>query len=120
MARYVAEMWTEHAVLAQEYEDIAQMTVRFLEKEFQQWARLYQPDRSWSDNAGPPRGSELYYTCFIGLVAPAQDIISKGADVNAQGGYFGNALQAASSRGHQEIVKLLLDQGADVNIPNGV
>ncbi|KAK4221382.1 hypothetical protein QBC38DRAFT_377240, partial [Podospora fimiseda] len=30
-----------------------------------------------------------------------------------------NALQAASSGGHQEIVKLLLDKGADVNAQGG-
>ncbi|KAE9567466.1 hypothetical protein CGMCC3_g16399 [Colletotrichum fructicola] len=39
--------------------------------------------------------------------------------VNAQGGEYGNALQAASYRGHQEIVKLLLNQGADVNAQGG-
>ncbi|KAJ5391857.1 Pfs NACHT and ankyrin domain protein [Penicillium cosmopolitanum] len=82
---------TEHAVLAQEYEDIAQIT-----------------------------GSELYYTYFIRLIAPAQDIISKGADVNTQGGYFSNALQAASSRGYQEIIKLLLNQGADINTQSDI
>ncbi|KAK4220779.1 hypothetical protein QBC38DRAFT_493467 [Podospora fimiseda] len=42
-------------------------------------------------------------------------MLDKGADVNAQGGGYGNALQAASSGGHQEIVKLLLDKGADVS-----
>ncbi|KAK4119594.1 hypothetical protein N657DRAFT_537577, partial [Parathielavia appendiculata] len=34
-------------------------------------------------------------------------------------GYYGNALQAASARGHQEIVKLLLDKGAEVNKQGG-
>jgi ankyrin repeat protein len=38
-----------------------------------------------------------------------------GADVNAQGGEYGNALQAASSSGNQEIVELLIEMGADVN-----
>ncbi|KAH2822253.1 hypothetical protein KXW76_007821, partial [Aspergillus fumigatus] len=74
------------------------MTVKFLEKEatFQRWARLYQADVSWKGYPGPPRGSRLYYACFDGLVAPARELIGKGVDVNAQGGLYGNALQAAS------------------------
>ena len=46
-------------------------------------------------------------------------LLDKGADVNAQGGRFGNALQAASSRGHQQVVKLLLDKGAAVIASSG-
>jgi ankyrin repeat protein len=50
-------------------------------------------------------------------------LLDKGADVNAQGGYYGNALQAASSGGyktpssggHKAVVKLLLDKGAHSN-----
>ena len=34
-------------------------------------------------------------------------LLEKGADVNAQGGYFGNSLQAASYRGQEAMVKLL-------------
>ncbi|KAH2797205.1 hypothetical protein KXV23_004681, partial [Aspergillus fumigatus] len=118
MARYAAKIWTRHAALAQGIEDIVQMTVKFLEKEatFQRWARLYQADVSWKGYPGPPRGSRLYYACFDGLVAPARELIGKGVDVNAQGGLYGNALQAASYKGYQEIVKLLLDKGADVNV----
>jgi hypothetical protein len=121
LARYAAETWTGHAVLAQASEDIVRATVTFLQKEttFQRWARLYQADRSWASNPGPPRGSRLYYACIDGLVVPARELIRKGADVNAQGGQYGNALQAVSSAGHQEIVKLLLDQGADVNAQGG-
>jgi len=32
-----------------------------------------------------------------------QILLDKGAEVNAQGGYFGNALQAASCRGHDQM-----------------
>jgi ankyrin repeat protein len=32
---------------------------------------------------------------------------------------YGNALQAASSGGHEAIVKLLLEKGADVNAQGG-
>ncbi|KAL5356421.1 hypothetical protein BJX96DRAFT_171598 [Aspergillus floccosus] len=38
-------------------------------------------------------------------------LIEKGADVNARGGFYGNALQAASDAGHQEIVQLLVEKG---------
>jgi hypothetical protein len=121
MASYAAEVWAGHAALAQASEDTVRATVRFLEEEatFQRWARLYQPDRPWSDDPGPPQGSRIYYACLVGLVAPARDLIGKGADVNAQGGYFGNALYAASWEGHQETVQLLLDKGADVNAQGG-
>jgi ankyrin repeat protein len=35
-------------------------------------------------------------------------LLENKADVNAQGGQYGNALQAASYHGHEAIVKLLL------------
>ena len=43
-------------------------------------------------------------------------LLDKGADVNAQGGEYGNALHAASVAGHEAIVKLLLNKGANVNV----
>ena len=39
--------------------------------------------------------------------------------MNAQGGRYDRALQAAASRGHIEIARLLLDKGADVNTQGG-
>ena len=46
-------------------------------------------------------------------------LLAKGADVNAQGGRYGTALQAALYRGHEEVVELLLAKGADVNAQGG-
>jgi len=42
-------------------------------------------------------------------------LLDKGADVNAQGGYWGNALSAASFRSQKQVVKLLLNKGAIIN-----
>ncbi|TLD13631.1 uncharacterized protein PgNI_02750 [Pyricularia grisea] len=41
-----------------------------------------------------------------------QILIDSGADVNAQGGEYGNHLQASSYKGCKEIVKILVDNGA--------
>jgi ankyrin repeat protein len=42
-------------------------------------------------------------------------LLEKGADVNAQGGIYGNALHAAAGNGKRAVVKLLLNEGADVD-----
>jgi ankyrin repeat protein len=48
-------------------------------------------------------------------------LLENGADVNAQGWRYGNALQAAAAaRGNTEVVKVLLENGADVNAQGGL
>ena len=42
-------------------------------------------------------------------------LLIAGADVNAQGGIYGNALHAASEKGYKQIAKILLDVGANIN-----
>ncbi|KAF9775190.1 hypothetical protein IL306_006728 [Fusarium sp. DS 682] len=117
MARYAAESWMEYAVSAETSKDIDRTTVGFLRDKttFQRWCRLYQADRWWDPKPGPPRASSLYYACLGELSLAARDLATEGADVNAQGGEYGNALQAASHYGFLEVVQLLLDEGADVN-----
>ncbi|KIK53779.1 hypothetical protein GYMLUDRAFT_178406, partial [Collybiopsis luxurians FD-317 M1] len=46
-------------------------------------------------------------------------LLQAGADVNAQGGFYGTALQAAAYEGKIGIVKCLLQAGADVNTQGG-
>jgi ankyrin repeat protein len=48
-----------------------------------------------------------------------QLFLDKGADINTQGGLYGNALQAAACRGNENMVQLLLDKGADINAQGG-
>ncbi len=54
-----------------------------------------------------------------GQQAITELLIANGANVNAEGGQYGNALQAASYQGHQAIAELLIAMGADVNAQGG-
>ncbi|KAL5114259.1 hypothetical protein ACEQ8H_007868 [Pleosporales sp. CAS-2024a] len=54
-----------------------------------------------------------------GASKEARLLLDAGANVNAQGGYYSNALQAALTYGYKDIVELLLDRGAHVNAQGG-
>ncbi|QBZ58394.1 hypothetical protein PoMZ_03346 [Pyricularia oryzae] len=42
-----------------------------------------------------------------------EKVLNDGADVNIQGGKYGNAFQAVLFKGHKKIVQILVDKGAD-------
>src|SRR6266550_3071373 len=68
---------------------------------------------SWTYSALLGIASEKGYIGIVRL------LLDKGANVNAQSGHLGNALQAVSCRGCADIAELLLDKGADVNTQGG-
>jgi len=37
-------------------------------------------------------------------------LLDRGADINAQGWFYGSALQAASAGGHEKVVQMLRDK----------
>ncbi|CAN9191527.1 unnamed protein product [Alternaria alternata] len=71
------------------------------------------------DSKDSKRRTPLYVAAEKGASVLSRMLLDKGADVNAQGGHYGNALQAASAGGHEAMVMLLLDKGADVNAQGG-
>jgi ankyrin repeat protein len=127
LARYAAEHWTRHARAAtQDAERVNQLSIRLFHSErdvYINWIRLSNPDmpERGSDMTQSTRNvaSPLYYASLEGLVKPVARLLEKGG-VNAQGGRYGNALQAASYRGNEAIVRLLLEKGANVNAQGGV
>ncbi|KAH5034899.1 hypothetical protein HBI75_092960 [Parastagonospora nodorum] len=79
-----------------------------------------EEDETCAVNATDSNGEgSLMYAVKHGHYAMAELLLEKGADINAQGGRFGNALQAASFGGHEAVVRLLLDKSADVNAQGG-
>ena len=69
------------------------------------------------DNTGPVKGGAtlLSTAAQLGYTEVVQVLISKGANVNAQGGHYANALRAALQKGHETVVELLLDKVANGN-----
>ena len=65
---------------------------------------------------GGTYGTALKAACAQGNLSTVAYLICSGADVNIQAGEYGSAIFAAiaSGDGHLEMVKLLLDRGADI------
>ncbi len=112
----------------------------FQQKElFMTWVTLHRVDGEIVyDKASSKVPSPVYYASFLGLDQVLHElldtklqegtsidsllctwVINVSIEINAQGGQFGNALQAASCGGHEKMVQLLLDKGADVNAQGG-
>jgi ankyrin repeat protein len=85
------------------------------------WLSVHCPDEPLR---GPFRdirllGSDLYYASLLGLPLVVDGLLKSRTDVNAEGGRYGNALQAASYGGHLRVMRQLLDNGADANALGG-
>lgn len=116
---YAARYWPFHlkAIAPDARERLeCSLVFRLFKGEMPNWLSVYNPDGT-SPNTFP---SPLYYSAPLGLTNVAKLLLDEGADVNAQGGHFGNALQAASQTGHRAVVQLLLGKGADVNAQRGL
>ncbi|KAL6690798.1 hypothetical protein J3F84DRAFT_404179 [Trichoderma pleuroticola] len=60
-----------------------------------------------------PYGTPLQHACFSGERDKVRIVLSAGADIHAESGQFGDAIQTASMHGNGEIVTDLLDKGAN-------
>jgi ankyrin repeat protein len=80
--------------------------------------RLVDEDCAIDEKDGSSK-TPLHHACLNAGLHIVKLLLKKGADVNAQGGYYGNAFYAASYRGNEAIVKLLVEKGADVNAQGG-
>ena len=127
LARYSAEFWTTHVQGAHKAEILNQLIMALFSTgngAYLNWIRIFDPDqpRQSPDITKQLKNvpTPLYYASLLGLAEIVSLLILKaGADVNAPGGCYGNALQAASLKGHEKVVALLLDKGADVNAQGG-
>ena len=119
LAEYAAKHWVDHA----RFENVAfhvqeRMELLFDPEEpyFANWLRIYDMD----EPLGTPhliRPAPLYYAALCGLPSLAERLIVKRPmDVNARGGHYVTAIQAALYKRHLSIVRVLMEHGVDVNL----
>ncbi|KAJ5632891.1 hypothetical protein N7490_009230 [Penicillium lividum] len=116
--RCSARLWIDHAIATEREKVVEQSIMEFFlpqSQAFRVWLKLFD-QRLFEDSKLNP----LCYASLVGLQHTARLLLDAGADVNAQGGDYGNALQSASYKGHIEIVQLLLDANADINAQGGL
>ncbi|KXH45551.1 pfs domain-containing protein [Colletotrichum salicis] len=123
LAQYSARYWMDHAIR------IETAMARKLIKEFclhkdspKVCYGLYNADRPWEEE--PERFKKektpvLYHIAHGGILYAVEELLKNGADIHAQGGEYGNALQAASFNGNKEVIQILLDKGADIHAQGG-
>ena len=66
--------------------------------------------------AAPPPAEELFDAARRGDRARVAQLLDAGVDVNARARYDATALFFAADKGHLEVVRLLVERGADVNL----
>ena len=97
LARYTAKYWCLHFRSTKASDQAIKLVMQLLQGDaFQNWIRLCDPDSLWQ-GANMKRSVRdfaplLYYASKEGLLRPVSLLIEKGADVNAQGGDYGDAL----------------------------
>ncbi|KAI1379582.1 ankyrin repeat-containing domain protein [Hypoxylon crocopeplum] len=122
LALYAAKSWYSH------YRDGDQS----LHHVTDQAIRLFRGTRgefeNWKPHGQVP--SRVYYSSLFGLDSVIPELLTQGPPtgvlheqisdlVNAKGGTYGYALQAASVGGHNKTVQLLLEKGAEINAQGG-
>jgi ankyrin repeat protein len=127
LARYAAEFWSNHfRKIVEKVEGPCQLAMDLMSVKnpaYLTWVQLYNPDGPWMeldlkkglDSVAAP----LYYAALLDLSTIARMLLNEGAEVNKQGGRYGNALHAASFKGHKHIVQTLIKAGAEVDAQNG-
>lgn len=126
LAQYCARYWTDFARIVEGFDRHVQQGIGFFyqdNKAYTSCYKLFNPDQPWDEVPSKSTSSliakSLYHASLSGLTASVQSLRATSQDLNAQGGRYGNALQAASYRGHDKIVQILLDKGANINAQGG-
>jgi len=137
LALYAAKTWHEHFRDGGKNTHARHQALRLFRSsrgEFENWVTIWNVDAYDGRKPSGKVPSPVYYASLLGLDLVLSKLLCEKPSgsafsalslpeisdlVNAQGGYYGNALQAASRNGHEKVVEQLLDKGTDVNAQGG-
>ncbi|KAF9480554.1 hypothetical protein BDN70DRAFT_856548, partial [Pholiota conissans] len=129
LGMYAAEFWISHAHSSNVNKSDASLIWSLAKNLFTtkgnvliNWVRVCDLDKPYvAQNLDRTMiAAPLYYASLAGLPPIVRYLLdSEAVDVNAEGGDYYTALQAASFEGRHEIVELLLERGAEVNLQGG-
>ena len=127
LALYAGQHWTTHA----QFETVSSRIKGGMERLFDAdqahfaiWLWLYDDEavllKSLSSMCPEkPRAVPLYYAAKFGFRDLAEHLIAENPDhINARGGSKETPMHVAAGAGHINILSLLLDHGADVDVRN--
>jgi hypothetical protein len=126
LAFYAAQHWVDHARIGDvvSLQDAMERLFDPRKPHLAAWVSIHDMDRGWHRQSadavvGHPswsKGTALYYAVLCGFTELARHlIVAHQEDVNAKCGTQGTPLHAASSEGHLDAVRVLLEHGADMN-----
>jgi ankyrin repeat protein len=122
LANYSAQHWSSHLRDTGGNLEVSWLAMDMMSTErpeYLTWIQIYDPDRLFArpdlDRGLKSLAPPLYYASLLGLSMVTKLLLGKGADINAQGGSHGSALQAASAKGHEQVVEILLEGGAKID-----
>lgn len=127
LASYCAKHWLDHATIVEENSPNARQRLLQLFSNYRSWSvcnMIYNPDGQreilvdeldWPDSHAQP----LYIASLSGLKYLVKDLLQQGADIDAVTGRCGTALRVACEMGHSDIARVLIENGADMDIVGG-
>lgn len=83
-------------------------------------AEMMIPDSKKCENSSSDSSHILAAAAVLGRLDVVASLLRKGVDVDTNSAYFGFPLRAAVGRGHVEVVRFLLEHGANVGNTGGL
>jgi ankyrin repeat protein len=128
LAEYAAKHWIDHAKLEEVMPSVEE-GVRILfdpnKPHLAIWVWIYDPVDLWNtyergERPSYSNGTPLHYAALCGLHSIVKYLITEHSlDINARGIYKESTpLHQASDRGHVQVVRALLEDGADITAKN--